>query len=123
MTAFASAVSAQTVIVRNAAPSAPIELLLNADTVASATADSTGLATLSTDVLARLQRTETGIHLSVDSCGAQRRILLVEAGVTAPPQAACTRVTVRDLFSVQRITTFVGNVGGPNPVVWIRQGP
>lgn len=123
MTAAASAASAQTVIVRNAAPSAPIELLLNADTVASATADSVGIATLTTDVLARLQRAETGIHISVDSCGAQRRILLVEAGVTAPPQGACSRATVRDLFSVQRVTTFVIDVGGPNPVVWIRQGP
>jgi hypothetical protein len=123
LTALASAASAQTVIVRSAAPSAPIELLLNADTVASATADSTGIATLTTDVVARLQRTETGIHLSVDSCGEQRRILLVEAGVTAPPQGACSRATVRDLFSVQRITTFVVDVGGANPVVWIRQGP
>ena len=123
LTACASAASAQTIIVRNTAPSAPIELLLNADTVASATADSTGTATLTTDVLARLQRTETGIHISVDSCGEQRRILLVEAGVTAPPQGSCSRVTVRDLFSVQRITTFVVDVAGPNPVVWIRQGP
>jgi hypothetical protein len=123
LTALASAASAQTVIVRNAAPSAPIELRLNDDAVATATADSTGTATLSTDVSARLRKDETSVHVSVDDCGQQRRILLVEAGVSVPPPGACSRVTVRDLFSARRVTTFVIDVGGTRPVVWIRQGP
>ena len=121
--AFATAASAQTVIVRNAAPSAPIEVVLDADTVATATADSTGMATLTTDAIARLRRDEAGIHVSVDTCGQQRRVLLVEAGVPPPAQAACARATVRDLFSLQRGTTLLVDVGGPSPVVWIRQGP
>src|SRR5262249_61322998 len=80
-------------------------------------------ATLTMDVVAKTTRTETGIHLNVDACGQQRRILLVENGATAAAQGACSRGTVRDLFSIQRITTLVVDVTGENPVVWIRQGP
>jgi len=123
LTGLASAASAQTVIVRNAPPAAAIELLLDADIAATATADSTGMATLTTDMVARLHRDETGIHVSVDSCGQQLRILLVEAAVAPPPPGACTRTTVRDVYSLQRITTFVVDVGGSGAAVWIRQGP
>jgi len=121
--AIAPLAAAQTVIVKNAAPNAPTELLLNADTVATAAADSQGTATLATDILARLQRAETGVHVSVDTCGQQKRVLLVENGVQAAAQGSCRRGTVRDLFSLQRITTLVVDVSGENPIVWIRQGP
>ena len=121
--AAATLASAQTVIVRNAPANARVELFLNSDSVATATADSTGTATLTLDVLARLQRSETGVHVSLDACGQQRRILLVETGEQPPAQGSCTRGTVRDLFSIQRITTLVVDVTGENPVVWIRQGP
>ena len=53
----------------------------------------------------------------------QRRVLLVEGGAQPPPQGGCTRGTVRDLFSIQRVTTIVVDATGENPVVWIRQGP
>lgn len=121
--AAASFASAQTVVVRNAPAGAPIELFLDADSVASATADSTGGATLTTDVMARLQRPETGVHVFLDVCGQQRRISLVESGAQPAAQGSCSRGTVRDLFSVQRITTLVVDVTGENPIVWIRQGP
>jgi hypothetical protein len=115
--------AAQTVIVRNAPPGAQTELVFNNDRVATATADSAGTATLSADMIGGIQKGETGVHVSVDRCGQQRRVLLVESGGQAPPQVGCARGTVRDLFSLRKITTLVVDVTGDNPLVWIRQGP
>src|SRR5712691_2941187 len=113
----------QTVIVRNAPPGAQTELVFNTDRVATATADSTGTATLTADMMGGIQKGETGVHVSVDRCGQQRRVLLVESGLQAPAQVGCARGTVRDLFSLQKVTTLVVDVTGDNPLVWIRQGP
>jgi hypothetical protein len=121
--AAARIAAGQTVIVRNAPPGAPTELVFNADRVATATADSTGTATLTADMMSGIQKSETGVHVSVDRCGQQRRVLLVESGAQAAAQVGCTRGTVRDLFSLQKITTLVVDVTGDNPLVWIRQGP
>src|SRR5258708_27505106 len=69
------------------------------------------------------EKSETDVHVSVDRCGQQRRVLLVESGAQAAPQVGCARGTVRDLFRLQKITTLVVDVTGDNPLVWIRQGP
>jgi len=122
--AAARIAAAQTVIVRNAPPGAPIELVFNADRVATATADATGTATLSASMIGGVAGGEAGVHVSVDTCGQQRRVVLAEAGLqAAAAQVGCLRATVRDLFSLQRMTTFVVDVTGETPLVWISQGP
>ncbi len=124
MTAGSGIASAQTVVVRNAPAGASATLVLNDEQVATATADAVGNATLRADMSTRLRKVEAGVHVIVDSCGEAWRILLVENGVQpAPVQGACTRATVRDVFSIQPITTLVIEVDAQNPAVWIRQGP
>src|SRR5665213_634284 len=97
MTGGSGIASAQTVVVRNAAAGASAALLLNDTQVATATADAVGNATLTADISARLRKAEAGVHVIVDSCGEEWRVLLVETGVEPPPvQGACTRAAVRD---------------------------
>src|SRR5262245_47212125 len=114
----------QTVVVRGAAPGTTVELMLNASQVGAATADAGGDATLTFSVAASLNKSQTDVHVFVDTCGNLRRVLVVESGRQPPaPEGACDRRGVPDLFVVRAVTTFVVEVGGLSPVVWIRQGP
>ena len=116
--------SAQTVMVRNAPPGAPLEVVLNADSVATGAADQTGEATLKFDMSAGGDRTEIDANVFVDVCPDNlRRILIVERGqpVAAQP-AGCERRDTGALFFVRRISTLIVNVGGTVPTVVLRQG-
>lgn len=116
--------AAQTVIVRGAAPGSTVELLINSDRAATATADPEGLATLVGNKPAAAPGTETSARVVVDTCGNLHRIMLVDNGLQPPGvEGACERQAVPTLFVVRPITTFVVNVGGGSASVYVRQGP
>ncbi len=112
--------AAQTVIATNAPPGSTVELVLNATTIGSATADRLGKATLAVN----LGKAETDVHISVDVCKDLWRVLLVEQG-QQPPLAGggCDRKEIAGLFLVRRVTTLVVSLAGPSPALWLRQGP
>jgi hypothetical protein len=112
--------SAQTVIVKNALPGSAVELVMNADRVASATAGPSGQARLTGKLSAE---TETDVRILVDVCANLQRVLLVERGLQPLPQEACSRREISGVFVLRRATSLVVDVGGPNPMVWLRQGP
>ena len=113
---------AQTVIVRNAPAGSPIELVLNTTTVASATADADGYATLAAKLSATTGKTEIDAYVFVELCGNTRRVLLIERGVRPPPpDAGCDRREVTGLFLVRQVSTIVVDVEGPNPTLLLRQ--
>ena len=114
---------AQTVIVRNGPPGSEVQVLFNADSVGSATTDSSGDARVTADVFARRGDTETTVQVSLDVCGSIRRILIVESGSPPPSSAACNRHAVSGLFSFRPVTTFVVDIAESEPTVLIRQGP
>jgi hypothetical protein len=124
----ASGASAQTVIVQSAPAGAAIELMLSGTSVASATADANGDATLSTGA-----RPDSDVLIFVDSCPARVRVQLAVRGVQ-PEQtlAGCTRVDAGSMFIMRPITTFVIDVSpsvavhvaqGPAPPEWLLRGP
>jgi hypothetical protein len=114
--------AAQIVLVRNAPAGSTVELVFNADTLASATADTAGEATLT--VPGETGKAEMDAYIFVDLCGDDlRRVLLVERGVQAPPPGACARREIPGLFLVRRVSTLVIDAGKPNPTVLLRQGP
>jgi Outer membrane protein beta-barrel domain len=123
--AGAGLATAQTVMVRNAPPGGTIEVVLNADTVATGTADQAGEATLKFDMSAGGgARREIEANVFVDVCpDTSRRVLIVERGqaVAAQP-AGCDRRDSGALFSVLRVSTLIVNVGGTVPTVVLRQG-
>jgi hypothetical protein len=121
--AGAQTARAQTVWVRHATPGAPAELMLNANKVASGTADATGNVSL-TVTPAPPKDKETDAHLYLESCGNLRRVLIVDVGATVPaPDSACRRTAVPDLFRTYAITTFVVDAAPDNQSVLITQGP
>jgi hypothetical protein len=122
---FAGVATAQTVIVTKAPVGATIELVLNADTVASGTADAAGNATLTLNFAKNINKAETDASLYVDSCGDTiRRVVVVERVRQAPPpDTGCDRRQIVGLFLIRSVSTLVVDVGGPNPTVLLRQGP
>jgi Outer membrane protein beta-barrel domain len=116
-------VSAQTVIVKKAPPGSAVELVMNADTVASATAGPNGQARLTGKLSGSAAETGTDVRILVDVCANLERVLLVERGMQPLPQEACSRREIGGVFVLRRVTSLVVDVGGPNPMVWLRQGP
>jgi hypothetical protein len=119
------AASAQTVIVKGAPAGTPVELVLNGTSVATATADAEGLATVavpSTSQTAPASTTQTRTNVIVDRCGNARRIHLVDVGAGAPANSTCVRESVPWRFMVGRISTFVIDISGPAPSVRLTQG-
>jgi hypothetical protein len=114
--------TAQTVFVRNAPPGSATELVLNSATIASATADRGGNTMLLLKLPPNVDQTD--VHFYVDLCDNLRRVLLVERGLQpSPPQGSCERKEIVGFFVVGRVTTFVVELSGSNPAVWLRQGP
>jgi hypothetical protein len=116
---FARAASAQTVIVQNAPAGAAIELTFNGAAIATATADASGDATLSTGA----NRPDTDILIAVDSCANRVRVQLVARGLQAAPALpGCSRVDAGSIFIMRSVTTFVIDIT-PNIAIHVAQGP
>jgi Outer membrane protein beta-barrel domain len=114
--------AAQTVIVRNAPPGAPVELAFDAATVATGTADAAGQATLPLN-LSSLSKTEIDANIFVDVCDQTRRVVIAERLRTAqPPQPGCERRDIPGVYWVRPINTIVVDVGGFIPKVLLIKG-
>jgi hypothetical protein len=124
MVAGTGVAGAQTVIVRNVAPGAPLELVLNAARVASAAADAQGTGTLVVPPTDASKDATTERRVFVDECGNMRRVLLVDAGLPAPAaDSLCARTAVPDLFEMRAITSLVVDGSTGRHTILIRQGP
>lgn len=120
----AGVAAAQTVIVRNAQPGSTIELVVNAETVGSATVDASGVATLTAKMFTTPDKRQTDANLYLDVCPDKRRILLVERGEAAQLQdVGCNRTESVGLFLIRPVSTLVVDVTTPIPTVMLRQGP
>lgn len=114
-------VLAQTVYLTNASPGVPVELLVNAETRAMATADAGGIATLRADPPLVGETLEALIW--VDVCGESRRVLIVDRSAVAPEAGACVRTQVEGVYRIGNTSSVVIDLGGQPPVVRLRQGP
>jgi hypothetical protein len=115
--------TAQTVIVRNAPPGSPVELVLNKATIASTSADLDGDATLPMNLPSGPGRNEIDASVYVDTCGALHRVLVVERDSAPPPEGpGCTRNAIGGVYLVRRITNLVVSLREPNPTVLLIQG-
>ena len=124
LTLGVGAAAAQNVVVTNAPPKAPVELVLNLAPIASGTTDAAGDATLAINLSATLKKQAADLGVFVDSCGNLRRILLAERGVQPPAAATdCTRQEVPGMFVVQAVTSLLIDLAGDRPAVWLKQGP
>jgi len=121
-TAGVGVASAQTVIVKNAPPGSTVELVMNAVTVAAATVGPGGDAKLVGRLSGTAAEQGTDVRILVEVCVNVRRVLLVERGLQPPPLEACNRREIGGVFILRKVTSMVVDVGGPNPVVWLRQG-
>jgi hypothetical protein len=118
------AVSAQTVIVKNAPAGSNIELVLNATTIESAKADAEGVARLGVNLSKNVNKSQTDAQIYVDVCGDVRRVYIAERGIQPPPQeAGCVRRDMGGLFLLQTVSSILIDVGGPSPTLLLRQGP
>lgn len=118
--------TAQTVIVKGAPAGSTIELALNSATIATGKADNQGNATLVMKEPAAAQKDASrDVRAFVDACGKEtRRVLLVEPGADPPAKGpGCERSEIAGVFVARRTTTFLVDVGGATPMLWLRQGP
>jgi hypothetical protein len=113
------AASAQTVIVRSAPAGATVELTTEAGSVATATADNLGDATLK----APAQAADVEGQVFVDVCGSRVNVLLVRLRPTAAAPAGCIRTDIGSVFIVRPITTFVIDLDGTSATAHVTQGP
>jgi hypothetical protein len=124
VTVVAGSATAQTVTVTKAPPGASVQLVLDTTTVATATSDSAGIASLAVDLASHGGKAETDVRIFVDLCGDVRRVTLVETGYQpAQPNPGCTRREIFGVFYLRQTTTLVVSVAEQSQAVWISQGP
>lgn len=119
----ASALQAQTVIVRSAEPGSTVDVLVNADLVGTATTDAAGNVAVAFEMFAPGEPRQTDANLYIDVCPNRHRILIVERGESEPPpDVSCVRTESLGLFLVRPVSTFVVNAAMGTPTVLLRQG-
>lgn len=123
LTVGAGAAAAQTVIVMNAPPKAPVEVVLNLAKIASGTTDAGGDATLTFNLQEALRKPEADVSIHVEACGTLRRVYLAERGVQPPAaEAGCDRREIAGLFVLRPVTHMVVDLVSARPAVWVKQG-
>jgi len=119
----AGVVQAQTVMVRNAPQGSTIELVLNAATVATVPAKPGAETTLTLPPMEGGPKAKMDVRFWVDYCENMRRVFVVEAGLfPSTKDVGCDRKEVAGVYLAQAQTTFVVDVTGTSPSVWLRQG-
>ena len=120
----AGVAEAQTVMVRNAPQGSTIELVLNAATVATVPARPGAETTLTLPPMESGPKGKMDVRFWVDYCENVRRVFVVEAGLfPANKDVGCDRKEVAGVYLAQAQTTFVVDLTGTSPSVWLRQGP
>jgi len=123
LTVCLGSATAQTVILRNAAPDSAVEVVLNDTPVGTGKANEKGDVLVTVGLAERAMKTETDAQIFVDACPAVRRVLIVERAVQVPaPDAGCIRRDMGGFFVVREISSLVIDVGGPSPTLLLRQG-
>ena len=123
VTLGAGAAAAQQVLVRNAPAGEAVELVVNAATAATGTANAEGEATLAFTVPVKDGKAEMDANVFVDVCDKMRRVLIVDQARPAPPPAAgCDRREVSGLFWVRSVNTIVVDVGAAKPTLLLIRG-
>lgn len=120
----AGTVAAQTVMARNAQPGTVVEVVVNATSVGSGTADASGNATIVFNLAAASGKPQIDADIYVDACDDnKRRVLIVERGQPSSPQAAdCQRRDDLGFFLVRRVSSLVLDLIGTPPTMMLRQG-
>lgn len=120
----AGAAAAQQVLMRNAPAGVPVELIVNAGTAVTGTANAEGEATLAFTVPEKDGKAEMDANVFVDVCDKMRRVLIVDQARPVPPAAAgCDRREVAGLYWVRRVNTIVVDVGAAKPTLLLINGP
>jgi hypothetical protein len=123
LTVCLGSATAQTVILRNAAPDSAVEVVLNDTPVGTGKANEKGDVLVTVGLSEHAMKTETDAQIFVDACPAVRRVLIIERAVQVPaPDAGCTRRDMGGYFVVREISSLVIDVGGPSPTLLLRQG-
>jgi opacity protein-like surface antigen len=123
MTLGAGAAAAQQVFVRNAPAGTALEVVVNAGTAVTGTANAEGEATLPFTVPEKDGKAEMDANIFVDVCDKLRRVVIVDQTRPAPPAAAgCDRREVSGLFWVRRVNTIVIDVGAAKPTLLLISG-
>ena len=123
VTVGAGTASAQRVMIRNAPAGEAIEVALNAENVASGTADAEGVATLPLDLNAHLKKTDIDANVFVDTCDKRHRVIVVERGhAIAAQEPGCERREISGLFLVRATHTLVVDVSSANPTLMLVKG-
>ena len=123
VTLGAGAAGAQQVLVRNAPAGTAVELVVNADTAATGTANDAGEATLAFKVPEKDGKAEMDANVFVDVCDKLRRVVISDQTRPAPPPAAgCERREVSGLFWVRSVSTIVIDVGAAKPTLLLIRG-
>ena len=114
--------SAQTVVVRSAPANTTIEFVLNGSVTATAVSGADGLATLTATTGAIPDRETVDALVWVDECGSTRRVVVMNRVQQPPPADGCRRTQIQGLFLLQRITSFLVDIGTATPTMLLRQG-
>lgn len=119
----AAVAHAQTVVLRNAPPASAVEVVLNATTVGTGTADQSGVATLPVRMKETIGKTEIDAHVFVEACEGRSRIHIVEVGgALAAAEPGCSRQQVSGLYWVRPVNTIVVNLSGTAPSLLLIRG-
>jgi len=114
---------AQTILVRNAPQGATVELQFNGVAMGSASTKPGSGTKFVLPPSAQAAKPERDVRIWIDMCDTLRRVMVFEVGQwPAPKEQVCERREVPGVFWGQRITTFVVDLGGTSPSVWLRQG-
>jgi hypothetical protein len=120
---FAAAATAQTVIVTHAPPGDKIDVILAGKPAGSGTADSAGVATVSTDMRAAVGGAQMDARVYVDVCSKLHRVIIMERNqLPAAKEDGCDRREISGIFWVRPSNTLVINVGGPIPTMLLTRG-
>ena len=120
----ANVAHAQTIVARNAPQGSTIELVLNAATVATVPARPGAETTLKLPPMESGAKGHMDVRFWVDYCENVRRIFIIEAGLFPPTKdIGCERKEVAGVYLAKAQTSFVVDLTGTTPSVWLRQGP
>lgn len=117
----ASMGSAQTLYLRNAPAASNVEVVVNAASSGKGVVDADGEAKVAFTLPDG--KTEMDANVFIDSCGAVRKVLIVDHMRQPPPPAeGCDRREVPGIFWVRPVNTVVVDVGGVSPTLLLVRG-
>lgn len=121
--AAADRASAQTVLLRGLAQGTAVEVALNGTLVGSATANSSGDATVPLGQAAGT-KPQMDANIYVDVCGERRRVVVFDRSQNdILPEGDCGRIEVPGVYVVRSISTLVVNTASATPTMMLVQGP